>query len=437
MSAFVHPHPPFLGVSLLVKYTYDLLHTPIALLGGNMPKKIKSLSAVAVKDAKPKIKQYALFDGDGLFLLVTPSGGKLWRMKYRINGKEKYLAFGAYPEISLADARERRGDARKSVAHGVDPAEIRKAQKASKENAAADSFEVVAREWHSSHVKAKTWVTSHAEHKLARLEKDLFAWIGQRPISEIETPELLAQLQRVVDRGALDAAHRLRFDCQKIFAYAIATGRAKCNPARDLVGILAPVKNNHYPAPTDPKILGPMLIDMDNYVGSYIVRAALRLTPLLMLRPGELRMAEWAEFDLPAALWNIPGPRMKMKEPIIVPLSRQSLKIIKELQPLTCYSKYVFPSPRTGKRCICDGAVNAALKRMGYTKEQIVAHGFRATAKTMQDEVLGIPKDWTEHQLSHAVIDANGRAYNRTTYLPQRIKMMQDWADYLDSLKVR
>jgi integrase len=400
-----------------------------------MPKKIVPLSATTVKDAKPKIKQYALFDGDGLFLLVTPSGGKLWRMKYRINGKEKYLAFGAFPEISLADARDLRSDARKSVAHGVDPADVRKAQKDSKANAAADSFEVVAREWHTSHVKAKTWVESHAKHKLERLDKELFAWIGKRPIGEIKTPELLVQLKRVQARGALDAAHRLRFDCQKIFAYAIASGKAEHNPARDLVGILPSVKTKHYPAPTDPKILGPMLIDMDNYVGSYIVRAALRLSPLLMLRPGELRKAEWAEFDLPAAQWNIPGPRMKMKEPIIVPLSRQSLEIIRELQPLTCYSKYVFPSPRTGNRCICDGAVNAALRRMGYTKDQIVAHGFRATAKTMQDEVLAIPKDWTEHQLSHAVIDANGRAYNRTTYLPQRIKMMQDWADYLDSLK--
>lgn len=392
-----------------------------------------SMTDVKARTAKAKEKPYKLSDGDGLFLLVTPAGGKWWRFKYRFGGKEKLISFGTYPEVSLADAREKRDAARKQVAAGIDPGEVRKAKKDAQKAVSENSFEVVAREWHGKY--SKMWSVVHAASIIERLEKEVFPWLGARPIEEIKAPELLKVLRRVESRGALDTAHRLRNDCSRVFRYAIATGRADRDPGADLRGALPPVKNNHFAAPTDPKDVAPLLRAIDDYQGSFIVQCALKLAPLFFVRPGELRQAEWAEIDLDAAEWNIPASRMKMKEPHIVPLSKQALDILQDLKALTGHSKYVFPCHRSPLRCMSENAVNAALRRMGFEKTEITGHGFRAMARTILDEVLNVRPDFIEHQLAHAVKDPNGRAYNRTAHLAERKKMMQQWADYLESLK--
>lgn len=398
-----------------------------------MPKRITPLSDIQVRNAKPQEKEYRIFDGGGLNLLVTPSGGKLWRMKYRLNGKCKQLSFGAYPAITLADARQRREDAKKLLANGVDPGETKKAQKASQGEQDANTFEVIAREWHSNF--AHTWVASHAQHKLERLEKNVFPWIGKRPIKDITAPDVLAVLRRMESRNILDTAHRVRFECGAIFRYAIATGRAERDPSADLKGALPPVKNGHHAAPTDPKAVAPLLRAIDEFQGSFVVKCALQLAPILFVRPGELRAAEWSEIDFDSAEWNIPAEKMKMKIAHLVPLSRQAVEILESLRPLTGHSKYIFPGHRSPLRCMSDNALNAALRRMGFEKSEITTHGFRAMARTILDEVLQVRPDFIEHQLAHAVRDPNGRAYNRTAHLVERKKMMQLWADYLDGLK--
>ncbi len=392
-----------------------------------------SMTDVKARAAKGKEKPYKLSDSDGLYLYVTPAGGKCWRFKYRFGGKEKLLSFGTYPEVSLLDAREKRDAARKQVAAGIDPGDVRKAQKASKRAIGENTFEAVAREWHGKY--SKTWSAVHAETIIDRLEKEVFPWLGTSPIQDIKPPELLKVLRRVESRGALDTAHRVRNHCSQVFRYAVATGRADRDPGADLRGAMPPVKNNHFAAPTDPKDVAPLLKAIDDYQGSYIVKCALKLSPLFFVRPGELRQAEWAEINLETAEWNIPGSRMKMKEPHIVPLSKQALEVLNDLKPLTGHRKYVFPCHRSPIRCMSENAVNAALRRMGFEKSEITGHGFRAMARTILDEVLQVRPDFIEHQLAHAVKDPNGRAYNRTAHLAERKKMMQQWADYLDSLK--
>lgn len=393
-----------------------------------------AMTDVKARTAKPAEKPYKITDGDGLFLLVTPAGGKWWRFKYRFGGKEKLLSLGTYPEVSLVDAREKRDAARKQVAAGIDPGEVRKAQKAARNAAVENSFEVVAREWHGKF--AKTWSAVHANTIMDRLEKEVFPWLGTRPIEEIKAPELLKVLRRMESRGALDTAHRVRNHCSQVFRYAIATGRAERDTAADLRGALPPVKCGHMAAPTDPKDVAPLLRAIDDYEGSFIVKCAMQLAPLLFVRPGELRHAEWSEIDLDTAEWNIPGPKMKMKESHLVPLPRQAIEILKALQPFTGNGKYVFPCHRSPLRCMSENAVNAGLRRLGFEKSEITGHGFRAIARTILDEVLGFRPDIIEHQLAHAVKDPLGRAYNRTTHLPERRKMMQIWSDYLDGLKV-
>jgi len=391
------------------------------------------LTDAKVRNAKPLEKQFKLFDGEGLFLLVTPNGKKGWRFKYRIGGKEKLLSFGTYPEVSLTDAREKRFQARKQVATGVDPSEARKAQQetdAGQEN----SFEVVAREWHSKF--SGTWSASHAKTTLRRLELDAFPVIGKRPIGEIKAPGLLAMLQRIESRGALETAHRVRTVCSQIFRYAVVTGRADRDPAADLKGALPPYKKSHLAAITEPLKVADLLKAIDGYQGSFVVKCAMQLAPLVFVRPGELRKAEWSEFDLDAAEWNIPAERMKMKEPHLVPLSKQAVVILRELHALTSRSVFVFPSARSNARPMSNNAINAALRRMGFEKDEMTGHGFRAMARTILDEVLQFRPDFIEHQLAHAVRDPNGRAYNRTAHLNERKKMMQVWADYLEGLKV-
>jgi integrase len=389
-----------------------------------------ALTDTAIRKAKPAEKALKLFDERGLFLLITPPGGKLWRFKYRFGGKEKLLALGAYPDVSLADARDRREAARKLVAAGTDPS----VQRRSERHQAQSTFETVAREWFAKF--SPQWVASHNRTVLARMEDNLFPFLGSRAIAEITSPEVLATLRRIEARGANETARRVRQICAQVFRYAIATGRAERDPSADLKGALAPVQTVHHAAVTDPAAAAGLLRVLDAYHGTIIVRCALRLAPLVFVRPGELRKAEWSEIDLDAARWLIPPWRMKMKQALIVPLSRQAVAILRELHPVTGDGRYVFPSARSAQRPMSDNAILAALRRSGIAKDEMSGHGFRALARTILDEVLQVRVDLIEHQLGHAVKDANGRAYNRTSHLPERVAMMQQWADYLDRLKI-
>jgi integrase len=398
-----------------------------------MPKRIIPLSDMKIQKAKSKDKNVTLFDGGGLFLMVTPTGGKLWRFKYRYDGKQKLLAFGSYSEISLLEARKRRDEARSQLAHGIDPGAVRKAQKQANTEA-TETFEIIAREWHERF--KSNWTTEYASKIMSRLEGDVFPYIGARPIKEIKAPELLTVLRRVEARGTFELAHRIRTICGQVFRYAVATGQAERDPAADLRGALTPVQTINRAAITDPKKVGELLRAVDGYQGSFIVKCALKLAPLFFVRPGELRNAEWEEVSFENAEWNIPASKMKMKEPHLVPLSKQAIEILKELHEYTGASRYVFPSGRTFDRPMSDNAILAALRRMGYAKDEMSGHGFRAMARTILDEVLQVRPDFIEHQLAHAVRDPNGRAYNRTSHLAERKNMMQKWADYLDGLKV-
>ena len=391
------------------------------------------LTDTAIRNAKPGPKPIRMFDGGGLYLEVAPSGGKWWRFKYRFGGKEKRLSLGVYPDVGLKEARERRDEARKLLAGDIDPGENRKAKQAAQADRAANSFEVVAREWFAKF--GPTWSPSHGDRIIRRLERDIFPWIGGRPVADVTAPELLAVLRRIEGRGAVETAHRAQQNCGQVFRYAIATGRAQRDPSGDLRGALQPVKEKHHAAITEPKAIGELLRAMDGYEGYFVTKCALRLAPLVFVRPGELRKAEWAEIDLDHAEWNIPAERMKMREPHLVPLSRQTVEILRELQALTGGGRYVFPGARTNGRPMSDNAILAALRRMGYAKDEMSGHGFRAMARTILDEVLHVRPDYIEHQLAHAVRDPNGRAYNRTAHLAERRKMMQQWADYLDGLK--
>lgn len=398
-----------------------------------MPKRIVPLTDLKVSKAKPKSKPVTLFDGGGLFLLVTPTGGKLWRFKYRFEGKERLMSFGSYPEISLSDAREKREKTRKQVANGVDPCVARKAQKEISKEQNANSFEVIAREWHAKFTP--TWTPGHSVTIMSRMQRDLFPYLGALPIHEIRAKELLTTLARVASRGALETAHRLRTIAGQVFRYAVVTGRAERDPSADLKGALPSPKKKNHAAIIDPKKVTGLLRAIDGYRGSFIVKSALQLAPMFFLRPGELRHAEWNEFDFDAVSWSIPASKMKMKKGHIVPLSRQAIEILKELQPLTGHSRYVFPCHRSPLRCMSNNAINAALRRMGFTGDEMTGHGFRAMARTNIDEKLHIRTDFIEHQLAHAVKGPNGTAYDRATYLDERMEMMQLWSDYLDGLK--
>ncbi len=389
-----------------------------------MPKRIIPLTDMKVQKAKAKDKPVSLFDGGGLYLL--------WRFKYRFAKKEQKIAFGSYPEISLSDARRRRDDARRLLANNVDPGVVRKAQKQAKIED-TETVEVIAREWHEK-FKSK-WTEGHATKIIHALERDVFPWIGTRPIKEIKAPELLTVLRRVESRGVLEGAHRIRGLCSQFFRYAISTGRAERNPAQDLIGSLPPAKEKHLAAITEPKKVAELLRAIDGYSGSYVVKCAMQLSPLVFTRPGELRHMEWAEVDFDNALWSIPAEKMKMREAHLVPLSKQAIKILEEVKKLTGASKYAFPSGRTFDRPMSNNAVLAALRRMGYTKDEMTPHGFRAMARTIIDEVLEVRPDFIEAQLAHRVSDPLGRSYNRTQHLTERRKMMQKWSDYLEGLK--
>ena len=389
------------------------------------------LTDTAIRNARPEAVRKRLTDGKGLYLWLNPNGSRWWRFDYRHNGKRKTLSMGTYPDTGLADARAKRDDARKLLAAGIDPGEQRKAEKAAGLEAAANSFEVVAREW----LAKQTWVPHYREKVGAWQTNDVWPYIGSRPIAELTAPDFLAVGRRIEARGAIESAHRVLQTCGQIMRYAIATGRAERNPVADLRGALAAPPERHHAAITSPAELGGLLRAIEGYSGDVTTRAALKLCALLFVRPGELRHAEWAEIDLDAAEWNIPAGKMKMRQPHLVPLPEQAVAILRDLHQLTGRGQYVFPGGRSPRRPMSNNAINAALRRMGYDKETMTAHGFRATARTMLDEVLGFRPDYIEHQLAHAVKDPNGRAYNRTKHLPERRKMMQGWADYLDALR--
>jgi integrase len=396
------------------------------------------LTDTAVRSAKPREKPFKLFDGGGLHLLVNPAGGKWWRWKYRFGGKAKLLSFGVYPDVSLKAARDKRDAARKQLAAGIDPGQARKAEKVAQ--AGAESFEAIAREWHAKF--APGWVASHGDRILRRLEVDVFPWLGKRPIAELEAPDILAALRRIESRGAVETAHRAMQNCGQVFRYAVATGRAKRDPIGDLRGALPPPKEKHHASIIEPKRIAELLRAIDAYQGYFATKCALRLAPLVFVRPGELRKAQWPEINLEKAEWRIPGERMKMREQHIVPLSKQSVEILQEMEPLTnreILAKpnaplYVFPSPRTRERPMSENAILAALRRMGYPKEEMTGHGFRSMASTLLHE-QGWNHQAIERQLAHAERNAVSAAYNFAEHLPERRKMMQAWADYLDGLK--
>lgn len=398
-----------------------------------MPRTVAPLTDTAIRKAKPGPKPTKLRDGGGLYVQLNPDGSRWWRWDYRrpVTGKRNTLSLGTYPEVSLADARGRQAEARRLLASGIDPGEHRKAAKVAGVEKAANNFEVVTREW----LGKQKWVESYRCKVVAWMENDVFPWIGGRPVAELAAPDFLRVARRIEERGAIESAHRIMQNCGQVMRYAVATGRADRNPVADLRGALAPPMERHHAAITDPRELGGLLRAIDAYAGDVSTRAALRLAPMVFVRPGELRHAEWSEIDLDAGEWNIPAHKMKMREPHLVPLSSQAVAILRDLQPLTGHRQYVFPGGRSPKRPLSDNALTAALRRMGFDKETMTAHGFRATARTLLDEVLGWRPDLIEHQLAHAVRDPNGRAYNRTSHLPERRKMMQAWADYLDALR--
>jgi len=396
-----------------------------------MPKRIAPLTDTKVRTTKPTEKPQKLFDGGGLFLLVTPTGGRLWRFKYRFGGSEKLLSIGTYPETSLAEARQRRDQASALLANGIDPSETKKAQKAAG-NQETETFEIIAREWYAKF--SPSWATSHAKTTIRRLEFFIFPWLGARPVKTITAPELLAALRRIEAKGALETAHRVKQVCGQVFRYAIATGRAERDPSGDLRGAIPPASGKHMATITDPKEIAGLLRSIDDYRGGIVTRCALQLAPLVFVRPGELRQAEWSEFNLETAEWRIPAEKMKAGAVHIVPLSRQALDILREIHPMTGHGRYVFPSPRTDSRPMSSNAILSALRRMGYAKDEMSGHGFRSMASTLLNE-QGWNRDAIERQLAHAERNSVRAAYNYAEFMPERKKMMQAWADYLEGIK--
>jgi integrase len=391
------------------------------------------LTNLKIKQAAAQDKAYKLSDAKGLYLYITPKAQKYWRMDYRFGGKRKTLALGVYPETSLADARRKCEEAKKQIQNDIDPTDVRRAAKIAKNQAQENNFKAITLEWIAK--ETRQWSTSYA-HKVTRMvEKDLFPHIGSRAVEDITAPDLLACLRRVESRGAIETAHRIKQVAGQVFRYAIATGRAERDPSGDLRGALSAPDKNHFAAIVNPKEVGRLLLALENYQGTPEVATALLLAPLFFCRPKELRHMEWQEIDWDKQEWHIPANKMKTKADHIVPLCKQAIEALQSLYQLTGYRQYVFPSARSPKRPMSDNAVLSALRRLGIPKEQMTGHGFRAMARTLLDEELGYRIEWIECQLAHAVKDANGRAYNRTTYLKQRKDMMQHWADYLDNLK--
>lgn len=387
------------------------------------------LTDAAIRNAKPKDKPFKLFDGGGLYLEVHPSGGKLWRLKFRFGGTEKRLALGAWPKVPLKEARRKAAEARERLAAGIDPGEAKKAA----QRAAADSFEAIGREWIARHLADKA--PGHRDKVVRRLERDVFPYLGARPVAEITAPDILAVLRRIESRGVTETAHRAAQNIGQVLRYAVATGRAAHDPTGALRGALPPSRPRHMAAPTDePARVGDILRALDAFKGGPVVHAALRLLPLLFCRPGELRTMRWADVDIDAAEWRFVTSKTRTEH--LVPLARQALDILRDLHPLTGHGGYVFPSARGAGRPMSDAAINAAYRRLGIdTRNELTGHGWRAVARTLLHERLGFAAEVIEHQLAHAVPDALGRAYNRTKFIDERRRMMRAWADLLDALR--
>ncbi|MBQ1784260.1 MAG: integrase arm-type DNA-binding domain-containing protein [Gammaproteobacteria bacterium] len=399
-----------------------------------------ALTVAACKNAAPKDKPYKLTDERGLYLEVAPGGAKYWRLKYRFAGKEKRLAFGVFPEVGLADARAKRDEARRLLADGQDPAAVKKAQRQAVIRDTTNSFRAVAERWLA--VRQQEWAPKHTRTVEQRLAGNILPWLGDKPIHQISTPDVAEVLERAAKRGAIETAHRLAHIIKGVFAYAEAAGVVQTNQIGAITKTLPSRQPKHLAAATTPAELAPMLRAIDGYHGTFVVSCALKLAPLLFCRPGELRHMEWAELDLEAGEWVIPGAKLKGltvrksdRDAHLVPLSHQAVEILRQLQPLTGRGRYVFPSARDSKRPMSDNAVLSALRRLGIEKSEMSGHGWRATARTIGAEVLNFRPDLLEAQLAHTVKDANGRAYNRTTFAAERRDMMQRWADFLDSIK--
>lgn len=402
--------------------------------------KLPKLTAVALRNLPIVIRdrlavgEVVKWRGEkGLYLLLRSNGARWWRYDYRrpVTGKRNTLSLGTYPETSLEKAGERCAEARKLLASGVDPGEQRKAERVASAENAANTFATVGAELLV--IRAKKLSDGSITRERRLLEKDLTPYIGSRPVGDVTAPELLRALRKIESRGAVETAHRARAFAGQVFRYAIVTGRADRNPAADLIGALTQPEENHFASLIEPAQVAPLLRALWSYQGGPVVQAALKVAPLVFVRPGELRTARWADIDLDAGEWRY--TTTKTDTPHIVPLASQVVAVLRELQPLTGRGEFVFPSGRGKGRPMSENTINAALRALGYDSNQMTAHGFRAMARTILDEVLGYRADFIEHQLAHAVKDPNGRAYNRTSYLPERRKMMQGWADYLDGLR--
>lgn len=392
------------------------------------------LTDTGLKALKPRGKPYKKSDARGLYVEVRPNGAKYWRFKYRFAGKEKLLSMGVYPDTSLKLAREKRDAARTDLAAGIDPSQKRQAKKAEIRAVAEadnDRFRSVAEEWLQKNPDLKPATVRQLER---RLEKYVYPHIGRCPIDELGAPDLLKMLRRIEAQGIHETAHRVRSLVSRIFRYAVATGRAERDPAADLVGALAKVKAKNFAATTDPRRIGELLRAIDGYQGQPSVMSALKLAPLVFVRPGELRGAEWSEFDLAGREWRIPGRRMKMDAEHVVPLAKQALSILEELQEITGDGRLLFPGLRSAARPISNNTMNAAMRRMGFAADEMTAHGFRTMASTRLNE-MGFDPDVIELQLAHTDSNKVRAAYNRASKMPQRKKMMQAWADYLDGLR--
>ena len=389
-----------------------------------------SLTETQIKSFKPDDKDYKKADGKGLSLVITVTGSKRWLYSYRYNGKPKSLSLGIYPEISLKTAREKLDEARKLLASGVDPSAQRKAAKLAQTGEVINSFKAITLEWLA--IKKEEWVPSHFSKIDARMKNDVLPWLGPMPITEIKAPDILSVLKRIQSRNAIETAHRARETIGQIFRYAIASGRAEYNPAPNLIGALKKPKPKHMAAIIEPLEVGALLRQINGYTGTFTVRCALQLAPLLFVRPGEMRQAEWKDINFETAEWRFNAS--KTYQAHIVPLSRQAIEILKEIQPYSGHGKYVFPSPRTDERPMSSNAVLSAFRRMGIDKEDMSGHGFRATAKTLLLERLKYQESMVDLQLAHRVKDPNGGAYHRAKFLDDRKIMMQHWADYLDNL---
>jgi integrase len=391
------------------------------------------LSDAKVRTVKPGGRNIKLFDGQGMYLLATPTGGRGWRLKYRIGGKEKLISLGTYPEVGLKEARERRDTARKQIANGKDPSVERKLAKA---RAVGGSFEQVAREWFEKFSAAKGWAPTHSATIIRRLERDIFPYLGGRQLDEVTPADLLTVLRRIEGRGALETAHRIQQICGQVFRYGVVTGRAQYDPAAALRGALPPAREVHHAAITDPQQIAGLLRAIEGYRGTPAVRAALALAPYVFVRPGELRKAEWSEFALEGEepVWRIPASRMKSRVEHLVPLSRQAVEVLQELKLYTGSSRFVFPNSRDWQRGLSINAILGALRRLGYGREEMTAHGFRTMASTVLNEA-GFAGDVIERQLAHVERNQVRGAYNRAAYITEQRTMLQWWADYLDRLR--